>query len=404
MKSKNKGITLIALVITIIVMLVLVSVTVSMAINGGLFEYAGRAVLETRAASVEEAKNIWETEKLLDSYTSKSTAKTLDELLAELESQNLLTAEEVATIKETGKVVIGSRIIEFTKGIVKLEACVRYSEGKYQEEDTIRINIGIENFKTPLYYQMEIVEQMEPGEKEQVEIDYCNYLYGTSFNDITSVYEYYYENDKTSMLCTSLEDLADAMGWTSANELIASDIDYLIDKNHDEYKGIREEYESQYLITGTITDPNGTEDTITNSDILWKFGRYYFYEYIVSEYGTYTFNYEVQDGQTGEITVKISEDEPIIVTNEYGVYDYTEKVYIMQGINNFVKPEKLEFVYKGQKIDLTSCYDETKKNFNLLNSSELFSLTAEYGPLYGQMKCTYNGKEISQTCYVYHRK
>lgn len=49
-KNTNKGITLIALVITIIVMLILVSVTISMAINGGLFEYAGKATGDTQNA------------------------------------------------------------------------------------------------------------------------------------------------------------------------------------------------------------------------------------------------------------------------------------------------------------------------------------------------------------------
>ena len=48
--NTNKGITLIALVITIIVMLILVGVTISMAVNGGLFDYAGRAVSETNEA------------------------------------------------------------------------------------------------------------------------------------------------------------------------------------------------------------------------------------------------------------------------------------------------------------------------------------------------------------------
>ena len=38
----NKGITLVALIITIITMLILVSVTVTVAINGGLFEKARR--------------------------------------------------------------------------------------------------------------------------------------------------------------------------------------------------------------------------------------------------------------------------------------------------------------------------------------------------------------------------
>lgn len=53
MKSQ-KGITLIALVITIIVMLILVSVTITMAINGGLFGYAENASVETNTALTEE--------------------------------------------------------------------------------------------------------------------------------------------------------------------------------------------------------------------------------------------------------------------------------------------------------------------------------------------------------------
>ena len=46
--SAQKGITLIALIITIIVMLILVAVTITMAINGGLFEKAGEAVGDTK--------------------------------------------------------------------------------------------------------------------------------------------------------------------------------------------------------------------------------------------------------------------------------------------------------------------------------------------------------------------
>ena len=52
----NKGITLIALVITIIVMLILVAVTISMAVNGGLFNYAGKAVGETKNAIENESE------------------------------------------------------------------------------------------------------------------------------------------------------------------------------------------------------------------------------------------------------------------------------------------------------------------------------------------------------------
>lgn len=50
----EKGITLIALVITIIVMLILVAVTITMAVNGGLFNYAGEASTKTNNAVAAE--------------------------------------------------------------------------------------------------------------------------------------------------------------------------------------------------------------------------------------------------------------------------------------------------------------------------------------------------------------
>lgn len=53
MKSQ-KGITLIALVITIIVMLILVGVSITMAVQGGLFGYAGKAVQNTKQEQSKE--------------------------------------------------------------------------------------------------------------------------------------------------------------------------------------------------------------------------------------------------------------------------------------------------------------------------------------------------------------
>ena len=50
----HNGITLIALIITIIVMLILVAVTITMAVNGGLFGYAGNAAKETEEAKQKE--------------------------------------------------------------------------------------------------------------------------------------------------------------------------------------------------------------------------------------------------------------------------------------------------------------------------------------------------------------
>ena len=53
-RNYEKGITLIALVITIIVMLILVGVSVTLALNGGLFEKAAEAARETNSAIQSE--------------------------------------------------------------------------------------------------------------------------------------------------------------------------------------------------------------------------------------------------------------------------------------------------------------------------------------------------------------
>ena len=55
LNTKQKGITLIALVITIIVMLILVGVTVNVAINGGLFSTARKATTKTQIEADREA-------------------------------------------------------------------------------------------------------------------------------------------------------------------------------------------------------------------------------------------------------------------------------------------------------------------------------------------------------------
>ena len=53
-KNNQKGITLIALIITIIVMLILVGVTINVALNGGLFTKAEQATQQMEASMVKE--------------------------------------------------------------------------------------------------------------------------------------------------------------------------------------------------------------------------------------------------------------------------------------------------------------------------------------------------------------
>ena len=75
--KKVNGITLIALVITIIVMLILVAVTINMAVNGGLFGYAGNATSQTKLAKEDE-----------QNYTNLESNMTTDQLIEKFTTNN----------------------------------------------------------------------------------------------------------------------------------------------------------------------------------------------------------------------------------------------------------------------------------------------------------------------------
>ncbi len=81
--------------------------------NNGILTQANKAALETRGASVEEAKDIWEANKAMDKNTSNPTAQTLAELVADLEKQGLLINDEPEQVLTNGQVTIGSRTIVF---------------------------------------------------------------------------------------------------------------------------------------------------------------------------------------------------------------------------------------------------------------------------------------------------
>ena len=109
-KHTSKGITLIALVITIIVMLILVAVTIQIAVNGGLFEYAGRAAGDTKNA-IDEENNL-STGSVIDKYLygmSEDVAK-----LPTYSEDLLDTATGV--LKENTKYISDGKVAVIPKG------------------------------------------------------------------------------------------------------------------------------------------------------------------------------------------------------------------------------------------------------------------------------------------------
>ena len=138
MKKQERGITLIALVVTIVVLLILAAVSISM-LGGenGIITQAQNAKLETRAGEVEEKVNLWKNEKISSKYTN-ATVKTEDELLEEMKTDKILFEEEID--RENKIITIGTREISYKLDEETGEVTLEPDTGK--EELILEYTVG----------------------------------------------------------------------------------------------------------------------------------------------------------------------------------------------------------------------------------------------------------------------
>jgi len=117
MMKGQKGITLVALVITIIVMLILAGVTISIVVNGGLFDNAATATTETREKAIDEQIQlcsgsvqtlyyVGKTETPVKSYTNAELATEFVKLFTAAKVDATATVggsgnEHIVTVKNT---------------------------------------------------------------------------------------------------------------------------------------------------------------------------------------------------------------------------------------------------------------------------------------------------------------
>ncbi len=110
----NKGITLIALIVTIVVLLILAGVSIAV-ITGddGVIKSANQAKTEQRGGTVEDRVAVWKAGKATSEYTHRET-KTEDEMLNDLINDKLLFEDEID--RENKKITIGSKEIDYSTG------------------------------------------------------------------------------------------------------------------------------------------------------------------------------------------------------------------------------------------------------------------------------------------------
>ncbi len=172
-KIRNRGITLIALVLTIIVLLILAGVSIAtLTGENGILTRASKATDENRAASVEEAVDLWKINYQTNKYATSENVEDIKELIEDLVEQKLLTEDEKdeilgnasKNIESSYQIKIGERIIKFANdnwdGEKKVNAPVLKAgmTPVYWKEDGTEVKEGDEGFDESEWYEYKAAE------------------------------------------------------------------------------------------------------------------------------------------------------------------------------------------------------------------------------------------------------
>ncbi len=153
-RKKERGITLIALIITIIVMLILVTVTVTSAINGGIFKKAGEAVSKTKDSMKNEQDAVNQLLAEMEKYQSGENPNTqtdpdgpsIDEIKITNKTSESIEIEVKTTNVEEGKYKY--YLDEEENGEEATENTHEYTDLQEGKEYTLKVEVTNKGGKT----------------------------------------------------------------------------------------------------------------------------------------------------------------------------------------------------------------------------------------------------------------
>ena len=375
----NKGITLIALVVTIVILLILAGVSISLVLdNNGIIGKSKESRLETRASQVEDEIGLWKQNNFIKSETGESI-ENANAVLQSLLSRKLLNEDEIdreneiITIKRNDGSVLkqieyGNVKINISKtpatekaalAILKVESVegitipnIDLSDGREELNDFINsLNLMSEEQKKDMIKQ--ILPKAANKEYDTKEYD----TFEKALVKLNLKPEGYDTIDTEEKLWTFLKEN------NLFNEFI---VECCMGPFYDK--------ESKRIIGYIVTNPDNE-----NSDT-----------YIATENGTYTF--KIEDIVTGNKYTKKIEVENIgeyYITNikESDIWNNTAQVNVKTATTNRIKLAvrlrhwcvslrekesnelqmftKAYIIYNNQKIDISSQISE-KNGYNYI--------------------------------------
>lgn len=274
-KTKNqKGITLIALVITIIVMLILIGVTINVAIQGGLFETAQNASAQT---NLEKEKEILQSAAL--GFLDNQGRIDINAFVAAYNGKTI----EGYTITKDGEYAIatkGDTVLYIDKHGGISETNPQGGENLLQELAPL-IGKSLEDDENSAYSNYENEEFIIPGIEQLdfymdddlgavVKISYKGetflLLYDPNIEEITDVINYVAPGEDEPIYSFKLGDLTQAYDGVGGDSQVFFKYDTLVENNV--LNPAAFEDGSKYVINGTAILASD------NSDICDIYGSY----------------------------------------------------------------------------------------------------------------------------------
>ena len=382
MLKTQKGITLIALVVTIVVLLILAGVTISLLLDeNGIIAKSKDARTETRVSQIEDEVGMWKQHNFINKESNQAQ-ENADTMLANLISRKLLTEEEIDRDQEL--ITIKKKDGTIIKEISYSNVTINISKTPATEKSgSVLLAVDVIGITIPNI-------DMSNGNEE-----FNNWINSLSEEEKKGILRYEYikmvNEEDPSANCTTFQDVLD---WAKEQSVISEATEdafwtvLLSEQGLDEKLiAMLEVYynKSTKMIEGyTVTNPvNETSN-----------------EYIATENGTYTF--KIQDLVTRKTYTKkvevanVDENVKYYVTNikESDINNNTAKAITKLATRQLIKvaAEKRKpywcvalrdketntlqtfttayIIYNNQKIDISSLISE-KNGYSYITGNDI---------------------------------
>ena len=369
-KSKTqKGITLIALVVTIVVLLILVGVSINVLFSdSGLIEKAHDLGLKTRAAQVEEVVTDWKQNNFINTSINESK-EDADKMLEDLISKKLVTEDEID--REQEKIIIKKKDGTIVKEISYSDVEIVISKTP-EKEKSGTVNLKVESVKG--------VTMPNIKTKEEV-IKYLKSLSDERKKEMLKEQMVPFINKEDSTAnCQTFEDV---LKWMKNKEIIAEETENAFwnwTQSVNKVEGLTnveailgKQLEFLYLdkSTGEIIGYSviNPDEQISGT-------------YIATENGTYTF--KVQDlimGKTYYKKVEVTNIDKTAIMRYKVTSTVAEYNHTLVMLSDVVDDKNVDFenayiIYKGKKIEISkSDFKTTDKGENCFSAECYYTCT-----------------------------